>query len=327
MVLHRASRKIEHRTFRDILDYLDPRDALVINRTRVLPAKFSARRATGGRIGGLFVREIETGKWEVMLAGLKKIKPNEPLRLASPDGRSGKTWTLTLDRRLDRGLCEISITPAQPAWQVLDIVGTMPLPPYIHRDSEAEDHANTDTLDRDRYQTVFAQMPGAVAAPTAGLHFTPQLMNAVRDKGVAFAEVTLHVGLGTFQPVEVENLAYHNMHSEWYELPADTVSTLIDRRSKGGRTIAVGTTSVRVLESCAQDRELRANTGWTNILIYPPYTFQAVDALITNFHLPGSTLLALIYAFAGTDFARETYRIAIEERYRFFSYGDAMLIL
>lgn len=325
MVLHRNSGRIEHRVFRDLPEYLNSRDALVINRTRVLPARFAARRDTGGRIGGLFIRELEMGRWEVMLAGVKKIKPGETLRLAAEDRSSGKSWSLSLERRLDRGLCEVSISPAQPAWQVLDVVGAMPLPPYIHRESHTD--PDLDRLDRDRYQTVFAERPGAVAAPTAGLHFTPHLMQVLSANGIEFVDVTLHVGLGTFQPVEVDDLSMHKMHSEWYELPPASADALNHRRTAGGRIVAVGTTSVRVLETCSVGGVLSAGSGWTSILISPPYAFRATDALVTNFHLPGSTLLALVFAFAGAEIIREAYRIAIEEKYRFFSYGDAMLIV
>ncbi|MBX3395976.1 MAG: tRNA preQ1(34) S-adenosylmethionine ribosyltransferase-isomerase QueA [Phycisphaerae bacterium] len=325
MVVDRRARTIAHHAFRDIVLFISPQDAIVLNRTRVMPAKFTARRVSGGRIGGLFVQELEPGRWQAMLSGVRKLKEGEWLILEDPTGRSGKQWKLCVERRHDRGLCDVAVTPPQPAARILDVVGVMPLPPYIRRAADSADAL--DRLDRERYQTVFAETPGAVAAPTAGLHFTPELLHELRESGVACVDCVLHVGLGTFQPVVVDDLSDHVMHRESFELNDVAVETLQNRRDAGGRIIAVGTTSVRVLESCSIGGKLRAGTGWTDILIYPPYRFQSVDALVTNFHLPGSTLIALVAAFAGLALVRDAYQAAIAERYRFFSYGDAMLIL
>lgn len=324
MVVDRRAGSITHHAFRDIVRFISPRDAIVLNRTRVLPAKFTARRDSGGRIGGLFVQELEPGRWQAMLSGIRKLRHGEWLILDDPTGRSGKQWKLAVERRHDRGLCDVVVTPPQPAARILDVVGVMPLPPYIRRAAESD--SAMDRLDRDRYQTVFAETPGAVAAPTAGLHFTPEILHALRESGVACVDCVLHVGLGTFQPVAVEDLSQHVMHRESFDLPDATVETLNNRRKTGGRIVAVGTTTVRVLESCSAGGTLQAAAGWTDILIYPPYQFRSVDALITNFHLPGSTLIALVAAFAGLELILEAYRTAIAERYRFFSYGDAMLI-
>ncbi len=346
MVLHRATGKIAHRVFRDLSDYLRPHDCLVLNATRVVPARFSARRPTGGRIDGLFLRETATGRWEVMLNGAGRLKDGESLSLGA--GR----WSMRLMRRLERGICEVLIEPATAAAEVLDAVGAAPLPPYIRRGPD--DDAELAAMDRRRYQTVYARAPGAVAAPTAGLHFTDGLLRALRERGVITAEILLHVGLGTFQPVEVDDLAQHKMHAEWYDLSEPAARTIQTARAAGGRIVAVGTTSVRVLETCAGKNGgevcmqqggvvrqvppvwptmpprrdwLQARSGWTDLLIYPPYEFRAVDALITNFHLPGSTLLALVCAFAGREAVLRAYAAAIGERYRFYSYGDAMLIV
>jgi len=318
MVLRRATGRIEHATFRDLADYLDADDCLVLNKTRVLPAKFTARRATGGRLDALFVRELSPGRWHVMLSGAKRVRVGEALSLDGSDVR------MKLLRRLDRGLCEVGIEPPQSAEGVLTKIGSAPLPPYIRREA---DDASLRQTDRQRYQTVFASTPGAVAAPTAGLHFTSDLLDDLRGKGIATAEVLLHVGLGTFQPVEVSNLADHPMHSEYFELSQEAATRIDLARNGQGRVIAVGTTSVRVLETCGREGELRPQSGWTDILIYPPYKFRMTDVLLTNFHLPGSTLIALVCAMAGRAFAMKAYDLAVRERYRFYSYGDAMLIL
>lgn len=317
MVVHRADSRLEHATFRDLPRFLRAGDAIVLNRTRVLPARFEAWRAGGGRVRGLFVRELGPGRWEVMLAPLRRVRPGEPLRLG--DGR----WTLRLAERRERGLCDVTVEPAAAAHDVLDAIGLTPLPPYIHRPGDA----TLESLDRARYQTVYADRPGAVAAPTAGLHLTDSLLEQLGAQGVLAARVTLHVGPGTFQPIEVDDLHDHRMHREWFECPRETVDLLNATQAGGGRVVAVGTTSVRVLESCAAGGPLTAGQGWTDIFIYPPFVFRAVDALITNFHLPGSTLLALVYAFGGVELMREAYRAAVDRGYRFFSYGDAMLIL
>jgi S-adenosylmethionine:tRNA ribosyltransferase-isomerase len=323
MVLDRETGDIQHHVFSDLPDFLTPTDCLVINRTYVLPAKFSARRKTGGKVGGLFVHEHSAGQWTVLLSGVKRLKNGERLTLiSSPPSPS---YSMDVIKRGDRGSCEVRIDPPEPARTVLETIGTAPLPPYIQRPEESP--ATTKALDQEYYQTVYAEAPGSIAAPTAGMHFTPELLRRIRAKGISVADVVLHVGLGTFQPVEVEDLADHHMHSEWYNLSAQSATTIQQARARGGRIVAVGTTSVRVLESCAKNGSLVPQSGWTNLLIYPPYRFAATDALVTNFHLPGSTLLALVCAFAGRETIMNAYHRAIAERYRFYSYGDAMLMV
>ncbi len=274
MVLHRATGEIEHRGFRDLCGYLRPNDCLVLNATRVVPARFTARRATGGRIDGLFLREAQMGRWEVLLDGARRLKDGEWLEVSSSAGNeigpsdqraslrspllesSGTQrpctgpWSIRLLRRLERGICEVELSPAASVAQVLDAVGATPLPPYIRR--AARKDVELAALDRSRYQTVYARSPGAVAAPTAGLHFTNELFDALHRRGVTTAEVVLHVGLGTFQPVEVEDLAEHKMHAEWFELPDPAARAIESTRAAGGRIVAVGTTSVRVLETCCR---------------------------------------------------------------------------
>ncbi|MFH1416718.1 MAG: tRNA preQ1(34) S-adenosylmethionine ribosyltransferase-isomerase QueA [Planctomycetota bacterium] len=319
MVLHRATGVLEHRVFRELPGLLTERDCLVVNRTRVLPAKFVASRRTGGRIEGLFVHEVSPGLWTVLLSGAGRVREGERLALGD------SPWSLILRRRGERGLCEVALSPPDPAAEVLERIGATPLPPYIRR--RGDELADVGQLDRRCYQTVYADEPGAVAAPTAGMHFTEAMLENIRAAGTSIADVVLHVGLGTFQPVEVEDLADHAMHSEWYRLSPRSARTILDSREAGGRTVAVGTTTVRVLETCGGSGTLEPQSGWTNILIHPPHTFSAVDVLLTNFHLPRSTLLALVCAFAGREAIMEAYRCAVAEGYRFYSYGDAMLIL
>ena len=299
---------------------------MVLNKTRVLPAKFEARRETGGRIEGLFIAEPSPGVWHVLLKGVGRLRDKESLVLSNG-------YRLSLVRRLDRGECEMRLEPAAPANEVLSKIGSTPLPPYIERNVKKSKRQNVktwaqeDAADFEEYQTVYASVPGAVAAPTAGLHFTTELLERIHQAGVCAADLVLHVGLGTFQPIEVDDLSAHVMHREWYSLPQASVAAIRAARSSGGRIIAVGTTSVRVLETCSQSGSLQSGEGWTNLFIYPPYEFRAVDMLITNFHLPGSTLLALVAAWMGAPLLRRVYQTAIDAKYRFYSYGDAMLIL
>ncbi|MBI5865169.1 MAG: tRNA preQ1(34) S-adenosylmethionine ribosyltransferase-isomerase QueA [Planctomycetes bacterium] len=330
LVIDRATGDISHRIVRDLPGCLNAGDCLVLNNTRVLPARFFCRRATGGRIEAFFLRVADDG-WRLLLKPSARLGIGETLLvepLATPVHAAPETIAsrLVLRTKHDRGeWAAVAEPPADPL-RFLDEVGQPPLPPYIHRDPrpEAEDSA--------RYQTVFASQPGAIAAPTAGLHFTPGLLDTLAARGVRRAEVTLHVGLGTFAPIDVDDLADHRMHAEWFEVNEATAGTLHETRGGGGRIVAVGTTSARVLETLAAvtgppcaDGGLRS--GWTQIFLYPPYRFRAVDALLTNFHLPGSTLLAMVMAFAGVELIRRAYAIAIAERYRFYSYGDAMLIV
>lgn len=312
LVLHRTDGRLSHRTFRDLPELLQPGDLLILNDTRVLPARLIGRReSTGGRWEGLFLRVTESGLWE-MLAQTRgypregesfAVEPG-PLRLTLRRRTSDRHWLMEPD------------PPGRPD-EILPQHGRLPLPPYIRKGEAADE-------DRERYQTVFAQRPGAVAAPTAGLHFTEPLLEQLRARGIGTARVTLHVGLGTFEPVREEDPTHHQMHSEWCEVPAATVEAI---RACRGRVIAVGTTTVRTLESAARDGELRAWSGETDLFIHPPYEFRVVQGMITNFHLPRTTLLLLVGAFAGVENLRRAYEEAIEREYRFYSYGDAMLIV
>lgn len=312
----REDRSIAHRTFSDLPSLLRRGDLLVFNDARVVPARFALRKGTGGRVEGLFLRETAPGRWRVMLKNL---------------GRG--SWTFTFEQAPGvsatvveshaGGEHEIAVGTDEPALVLLSRVGRMPLPPYIRRGKDADER---DEADRERYQTVYAKAPGAVAAPTAGLHFTPGLLEELATRGVERAFVTLHVGLGTFKPVTVDALAAHVMHVESYTIDAAAAEALNRAKRDGRRIVAVGTTSARVLESQPDDRPFEARTGETGIFIYPPYRWKHVAAMVTNFHLPRSTLIALVAAMVGLEEQRRVYRAAIEERYRFFSYGDAMLI-
>lgn len=313
MVLHRSNRTIETRVFRDLPDLLKPNDLLVLNDTRVVPARLIGHRAkTGGKWEGLFLREAASGQWEMLAQTKGKPSPGEafdvdpgPFQLIF-HGQSNRHWFME----------------PRPAGKVPDLLkqhGRMPLPPYIRKGLESE-------FDRVRYQTVFAETDGSIAAPTAGLHFTPSLLEQLRTKGIESTRVTLHVGLGTFEPIRAEDPLKHEMHSEWADVSQETVDAIHRCKANGGRIIAVGTTATRALESAASDGVLRAWTGETRLFIYPPYQFKVIDGLITNFHLPRTTLLLLVGALAGMGFLEEAYRAAIEMQYRFYSYGDAMLI-
>lgn len=320
--LDRTGGRVTHGQFGDLVEALRPGDLLVLNTTRVIPARFDLRRATGGAVEALFLRAGVDG-WEVMLKNASRCRPGEQLDLPARPGQH-----ITLRRRGNRGHWLVVPAPAIDPLALLEEVGSAPLPPYIHRDQDAT------PADRDRYQTVYADTPGAVAAPTAGLHFTPALLDDLAARDVATARLTLHVGPGTFAPVAEEDITRHEMHSEWYDLPGDCVRAVEQTRQAGGRIVAVGTTSVRVLEAVARDHggQLAPQTGWTDLFLYPPAEFHIVDALLTNFHLPASTLLMLVAAFAspgrvdGIAMILDAYRQAIEQRYRFFSYGDAMFI-
>jgi S-adenosylmethionine:tRNA ribosyltransferase-isomerase len=323
MRLDRFSGAVEHRHFYELPGLLRNDDLLVVNDTRVIPARFFCRRPTGGRIEGLFLREMRPGRWDVMLKGAARCKEGETLSLDDAQAE------LTLIENQGQGRWRLGVQPDKPAVDILDAAGRTPLPPYIRRVA-----ASSDTADRDHYQTLYAQRPGAVAAPTAGLHFTRRVLDELSARGLERAEVTLHVGLGTFAPVKVDALEKHPMHSEWYELSRQAATKIRDARAAGRRIVAVGTTSVRVLESAARAgaNELSSRRGWTDLFLYPPAEFHVTDALITNFHLPRSTLLMLVAAFcdpggeAGLETILHSYEIAQREAYRFFSYGDAMLI-
>jgi S-adenosylmethionine:tRNA ribosyltransferase-isomerase len=321
-VLRRGGEVLAQQHFADLPDWLAAGDLLVLNDTRVLPARLVGWRSkTGGRWEGLFLHEAG-GVWEVMAQTRGRPEVGEELLAESPAGE----LALILAGRTAEGRWQLR--PALPglAVELLDRFGHVPLPPYIRkarRDAGAEEEENAD---QQRYQTVFARTPGAVAAPTAGLHFTPRLFETLGERGIGRTFVTLHVGPGTFQPVEVEDVAEHRVQAERGELPAAAAEAIAACKDRGGRVVAVGTTSVRVLESAASG-QLQPWLGMTDLTISPPFAFRAVDALVTNFHLPRSSLLLLVAAFTGLESLREAYRIAVAEQYRFYSYGDAMLIL
>ncbi|AYC31938.1 tRNA preQ1(34) S-adenosylmethionine ribosyltransferase-isomerase QueA [Pseudomonas cavernae] len=308
LVLDGESGALAHRQFADLLEFLRPGDLMVFNNTRVIPARLFGQKATGGKLEILVERVLDSHR---VLAHVRASKPPKPGSTILLEGGG----TAAMLARHD-ALFELQFT--EEVLPLLERVGHMPLPPYIDRPDEA--------ADRERYQTVYAERAGAVAAPTAGLHFDQGLLEAIRAKGVATAFVTLHVGAGTFQPVRVERLEDHHMHREWLEVGQDVVEAVAACRQRGGRVVAVGTTSVRSLESAARDGVLKAFSGDTDIFIYPGRPFHVVDALVTNFHLPESTLLMLVSAFAGYPEAMAAYSAAVAEGYRFFSYGDAMFI-
>jgi len=313
----RASRRVEHRQFSDLPGLLAPGDLLVFNDARVLQARFMLRKETGGMVEGLFVSQVAPARWRVMLKGLGSYG-SRPLRFElSPDLEAKMT------RVLAGGEYEIDFNVPAPAIELLDRIGRMPLPPYIKRERGSDAR---DEEDRQRYQTVYAKTPGAVAAPTAGLHFTQELFEQLDRAGIERAFVTLHVGLGTFKPVTSDTLDAHQMHSEAYSLSRAAADALNRAKAENRRIIAVGTTSARVLESQPADEPFIEKTNETSIFIYPPYQWKHVGAMITNFHLPRSTLIAMIAALVGLDEQRRLYQVAIEQRYRFFSYGDTMLI-
>ncbi len=313
LVLDRKTGKTEHHIFREVIDYLEPGDCLVVNNTKVIPARlFGAKVGTDAKIEVLLLKRKEADVWETLVKPGKKAKPGT--RISFGDGLlMGEVIDVVEEgNRLIRfeyeGIFE----------EILDQLGQMPLPPYITHQLE----------DKNRYQTVYAKHDGSAAAPTAGLHFTPELLQQIRDKGVNIAHVTLHVGLGTFRPVKVEDVTKHHMHSEFYVVEEDQAALINETKAKGKKVVSVGTTSCRTLESAADEQGiLHAGSGWTDIFIYPGYQFKIIDRLITNFHLPESTLLMLVSALAGKEKIMAAYEEAVKERYRFFSFGDAMLIL
>lgn len=323
LVYDRPSGMINHRQFFQVSEFLQPGDCLVLNQTKVVPARLrGVRDQTGGKWEGLFLRLLDEGCWELIGQTRGRILPGETVSLIGTDSQTPLPLKF-LEKDAEgrwrvQPLCDLS--DKRSPWELLDQYGAIPLPPYIH-------HGEASQADRTRYQTVYAQTPGAVAAPTAGLHFTPELLENCRNKGVQIATVTLHVGLGTFRPVSVELLDQHQMHSEWCEVTPATVHQLQQTRQSGGRVIAVGTTTVRTLETASQSGTLQPWQGESNLFIRPGYHFKTVQGLITNYHLPRSTLLVLLAGFMGYDTMQTVYRIAVEERYRFYSYGDAMLIL
>lgn len=312
MVLDRQTGDVEHRHFTDILEYLHPGDCLVINNTKVIPARlFGVKEDTQAKIEVLLLKRKENDIWETLVKPGKKAKPGT--KLVFGDG----LLTAEVVDVVEEGNRLIQFHYDGIFEEILDQLGQMPLPPYITHQLK----------DKNRYQTVYAKYDGSAAAPTAGLHFTKELLQKVKDMGVDIAEVTLHVGLGTFRPVKVENVLDHHMHSEFYMMSQEAADKINRAKESGHRVIAVGTTSTRTLEAAADENgRLHETSGWTEIFIYPGYQFKVIDALITNFHLPQSTLVMLVSALAGREHVLHAYEIAVKERYRFFSFGDAMLI-
>ena len=312
LVMDRQSGALQHKIFRDIESLLRPEDCLILNDTKVLPARlFGVREDTGAKVEFLLLRQISADTWEALAGPGKKAKSGTSFDFS---GRMRGT----IIESLDNGNRLIRFTFDGNFFALLDEIGELPLPHYITEELE----------DKERYQTVYAQVLGSAAAPTAGLHFTPELLDRIRQNGVVVGFVTLHVGLGTFRPVKTENIEEHHMHTEFYSIPEETAQIIRQTKARGGRVIAVGTTCCRTLESvCREKGEVCAHSGNTDIFIYPGYAFRCIDGLLTNFHLPESTLIMLVAAFCGYENTMHAYHVAVREKYRFFSLGDAMLIL
>jgi len=314
MVLDKQTGEIKHEVFKDITKYLREGDCLVLNDTKVLPARlFGVKKDTGAKIEVLLLKQLEGDQWETLVKPAKRVKEGTEIEFG--DGLLTAVCTGTSDH----GGRVLDFKYEGIFYEVLDQLGEMPLPPYIKEQLD----------DKDRYQTVYAREPGSAAAPTAGLHFTKPLLEEIKDMGVHIAFITLHVGLGTFRPVSVDDVLEHDMHSEFYTVTEETARLLNEVRDKGGRIITVGTTSTRTLETIASqnDGQFTEGSGWTSIFIYPGYEFKAINGMITNFHLPKSTLIMLVSALAGRENILNAYNTAVEERYRFFSFGDAMFII
>lgn len=322
LVLYRDRATWQHRHVYDLPDLLRPGDLIILNNTKVIPARlYGIRASTSGRWEGLFLKERPNGQWELLAQTRGKPRLGEQFIVEANNAAANVSpLILTLEDRTAQGhwLCRPSIQA--PPEQLLALYGHVPIPPYIRQGHDRPE-------DRERYQTIYAERPGSVAAPTAGLHFTPRLFERLTERQIGLAYVTLHVGVGTFQPITATDAAQHQMHAEWCEIPEETAQRIRACRSQGGRIVAVGTTTVRTLETVAQTGPIRAWCGETHLYIRPPFTFRAVDILMTNFHLPRSSLLVLVSAFAGLDLIKRAYQEAIRQRYRFYSYGDAMLII
>ncbi|GEK91465.1 tRNA preQ1(34) S-adenosylmethionine ribosyltransferase-isomerase QueA [Alkalibacterium kapii] len=313
MIISRENKEIKDQKFDDIIDELNPGDALVMNNTRVLPARLHGiKEETHAHLELLLLKNTDGDKWETLMKPAKKAKKNTVISFG--DGR----LKATVVEELEHGGRIVEFSYDGVFLEILESLGEMPLPPYIKERLD----------DQERYQTVYAKENGSAAAPTAGLHFTEDILDKIKQKGIEIVFLTLHVGLGTFRPVSVSDIDQHEMHTEFYQLSEAAAKKLNETKEKGGRIIAVGTTSIRTLETIGRDNAgtLKAASGWTDIFISPGYTFNTVDAFLTNFHLPKSTLLMLVSAFAGRDFTLEAYKHAVEEKYRFFSFGDAMFV-
>lgn len=318
LVLDKNTGKTSHHVFKEVIDFLNPGDCLCINNTKVIPARLIGRKKTGGVVEVLLLKRLEDekSKWEVLTRPGKKARVGDEI-IFGGEGEYDFELLCRVTEVKDDGNRIVEFEYDGIFEEILDKLGQMPLPPYITHRLE----------DKNRYQTVYAKIEGSAAAPTAGLHFTKDLLEKIKEKGVKIVSVTLHVGLGTFRPVQVENILDHKMHSEYYEVSEETAKILNDTKAAGGRIISVGTTSTRTLESVADENGvIHAGSGETEIFIYPGYKFKAVDALITNFHLPKSTLIMLVSALAGRENVLNAYREAVNNKYRFFSFGDAMLI-
>ncbi len=313
LVLHREDGSIEHKVFKDMIDYLEEGDCLVLNNSRVIPARlYGVREETGAKMEFVLLKRIDKNRWETLVKPGKKAKPGT--RFVFGNGE----LKCTVIETTDSGGRIIEFEYEGIFEEILDKLGQMPLPPYIKKQLK----------DRERYQTVYSKIEGSAAAPTAGLHFTKELLQRIKDKGVDIAYVTLHVGLGTFRPVKVENIEEHHMHSEFYVIDKESADMINRAKERGKRVIAVGTTSCRTLETASNENgRITPSSGWTDIFIYPGYKFKMVDCLITNFHLPESTLIMLVSTLAGQENVMNAYKVAVEERYRFFSFGDAMFIV
>ena len=313
LVLNRETGAVEHKIFSDVIDYLNEGDCLVINNTRVIPARLiGEKEGTGGKVEVLLLKRRANDVWETLVKPGKKLKPGAKITFGDGRLRAEVLEVVEEGNRLVKfhyeGIFE----------EILDSLGEMPLPPYITHKLE----------DKEMYQTVYAKFDGSAAAPTAGLHFTKELLNKIEEKGIKISSITLHVGLGTFRPVKVDDVNNHHMHTEWYEVNAEAAEIINETKRNGGRVICVGTTSCRTIESVADDNGyMKAKTGETDIFIYPGYKFKVMDGLITNFHLPESTLVILVSAFAGKENVLSAYETAVKEKYRFFSFGDAMILI
>ncbi len=310
LVIHRSPFKLEHRLFREIIDYFAPGDVLILNKSKVIKARLFVRRAsTGGKVELLVVRVRESDLFEALVKPGRKARPGEKLEL---DGH-----TFTVLERLEDGKRLVKLENGEVIWELMEKYGKPPLPPYIHREATQEDEQ--------RYQTVYAEVPGSIAAPTAGLHFTKELLNALTEKGVKIMYVVLHVGVGTFKPIRVDDIREHVMDPEYYEIPDDVAEEVIKAKEEGRPITLCGTTVTRTMETWAFDE--RPRRGWSRLFIHPPYKFKVADRLITNFHLPKSTPFILTAAFTGLENLKKAYQEAIRLRYRFFSYGDSTFIL
>ena len=312
MVLNREKKNIENKVFKDIIDYLNPGDCLVINNTKVIPARLYGKKETGAKVEFVLLKQLEEDEWETI------VKPGNKLHVGTKIIFGDGLLEAEILEIMEGGTRRVKFYYEGIFNEILDKIGLMPLPPYIHEELK----------EKNRYQTIYAKYEGSAAAPTAGLHFTPELLKKIEEKGVKIANVTLHVGIGTFRPVKVDNIEEHHMHSEHFYIKEEDVKKINESKEKGKRVIAVGTTSCRVLETISDEKtgKVEAQEGDTQIFIYPGYKFKCIDALITNFHLPKSTLLMLVSALGGTEYMLEAYKEAVKNKYRFFSFGDAMFI-